>query len=96
MDPKINLRGMIRLDDVKEMLFLPGANSNLIVLYAVYQVEDLLTNVLRRLDAQDTLIAKLTNTLQTLMPVDIARECVSALFRYLLLICTHLSSHIPL
>ena len=57
MEPKVNLRGMINLD----------------------QIEDLLSEVLMRMDAQDKNLQSMNETLKTLMPRQSAERCIDEL-----------------
>ena len=57
MEPKVNLRGMINLD----------------------QIEDLLSEVLMRMDAQDKNLQSVNETLKTLMPRQSAERCIDEL-----------------
>lgn len=57
METKVNLRGMINLD----------------------QVEDLLSEVLTRMDKQDKHISTITETVKSLMPRQSAERCIDEL-----------------
>ena len=93
-DAKVNLRGMIRLDDVSAECCVLHTNSlghsgrftsgmhavlhdlptDILIDLCCMQVEDLLTEVLHRLDAQDGAISRLNALIDTMMPMKVAKE----------------------